>query len=166
MSTIASISHQALADIRQLLDVLRAESPEPAEPGVEHLPELVRRLDRQGLRVRLEMADDVGPDVPAAVGTGVTRIVGEALTNVLRHSEARHASVRIDRTTDVLAVTVHDPGPARPPGHGGGDGIRGMRERAAALDGTLGAGPDGRGGWRVRAEVPCRAEAPSDPALR
>jgi signal transduction histidine kinase len=166
LSTIAGLSHQALTDIRQLLEVLRAEAPEPVEPGVEHLRELVRRLDRQGLRVHLGMAADAGSDLPAAPGACVVRIVGEALTNVLRHSEARHATVRIDRTADGLAVSVHDPGPARPPGPAGGDGIRGMRERAAALGGTLGAGPDGRGGWRVGAVVPCRPVVASGPEPR
>jgi signal transduction histidine kinase len=66
--------------------------------------------------------------------------------------------VRIERAGDAVAVSVHDPGPARPDGSGTGGGIRGMRERAGALGGTAEAGPDGRGGWRVRAVLPAARE--------
>jgi signal transduction histidine kinase len=89
----------------------------------------------------------------------VVRIVGEALANVLRHSSARGAEVRIERTGGAVVVAVRDPGPARARDtigrDGTGGGVRGMRERANALGGAVVAGPDDRGGWRVRAALPC-----------
>ncbi len=158
LRTIADLSHRALTDIRELLEVLRDEAPEPGGPGLADLDPLVRGFDEQGLAVRLRVAADVERDLPAAVGSCVVRIVREALVNVLRHSAARAAVVRIDRAGGAVVVSVRDPGPARSPDavgrDGTGGGIRGMAERANALGGTAEAGPDGRGGWGVRAALP------------
>ncbi|MCO1654291.1 sensor histidine kinase [Pseudonocardia humida] len=154
LRTIADLSHQALVDIRGLLGVLREEAPEPHGPGLDDLDAMARRLGEQGLRVRLRIAAGVERDLPVAVAACAVRIVAEALANVLRHSAARAAVVRIERAGGAVAVSVHDPGPARPDGSGTGAGIRGMRERADSLGGTAEAGPDGRGGWRVRAVLP------------
>jgi signal transduction histidine kinase len=95
---------------------------------------------------RLVGGGDVRP-LPASVELAAFRIVQEAITNVVRHSGARHADVRLDYGADVLRVQVADDGT------GGtrigslveGSGIRGMRERAAALGGTLTADASGSG---------------------
>ena len=79
----------------------------------------------------------------------------EGLTNVLRHSTAKHAVVRIGRDEGALLVEVLDDGQAKPAiSTGGGHGLLGMRERAAALGGTCEAGPVPGGGWRIRARIP------------
>ncbi|ACQ82244.1 histidine kinase [Beutenbergia cavernae DSM 12333] len=104
------------------------------------------------------LADSVPPEVWAA---GV-RIVQESLTNVLRHSGAEHVSVAVHEADDVVELEVRDDG-ARAAATGseaasqpsGGHGIRGMRERAEELGGTLDAGPPGGGdGWVVAAVLP------------
>jgi signal transduction histidine kinase len=64
---------------------------------------------------------------------------------------------------DMLTIVVADDGTGHAePTHGSGAGVRGMRERAEALGGTLHAGPGAGGGWRVEATLPLeRARARS-----
>ena len=102
---------------------------------------------------------DVDPataTLPASVTSTGYRIVQEALTNVVRHAGGSHARVRVTRGDDALVIEVDDDGgdegPAAPPG--AGQGVRGMRERAQAAGGTLEAGPQAGGGWRVVATLP------------
>jgi PAS domain S-box-containing protein len=92
---------------------------------------------------------DIGVDIATETmagplgerGTEVLRIVAEALTNARRHSGARHVHVRVRGSQGRLSIEVADDGRGFDPaaGHPDGDrmGIRGMRERAAQLDGDL-----------------------------
>jgi signal transduction histidine kinase len=98
--------------------------------------------------------DTVGA-VPTPVHSAGYRIVQEALTNVLRHAHARAVSVVVRADDDMLTITIADDGsgPAAPT-NGSGAGVRGMRERAEALGGTLHAGPSAEGGWGVEAALP------------
>jgi signal transduction histidine kinase len=82
--------------------------------------------------------------------------VQEALTNVTRHAGPATATVLVAYGDDGLTVQVDDDGKGVDPAHpdGGGSGIRGMRERAAALGGELTAGPRAGGGFRVSAHLP------------
>lgn len=74
---------------------------------------------------------------------------------MVRHSGSRHARVRLDRDGRMLRLRVDDDGPATGADAGGsGNGLAGMRERAAALGGTIEAGPRSDGGFRVLAALP------------
>jgi signal transduction histidine kinase len=99
-----------------------------------------------------------GVPVAGVVGATAYRIVQEALTNVLRHADARRACVEVDVEGDVLVVRVSDDGrgcdPAGGPSGEGGQGLVGMRERVTALGGELAAGPGRDGGFVVRAVLP------------
>ncbi|HWN62872.1 MAG TPA: ATP-binding protein, partial [Streptosporangiaceae bacterium] len=96
--------------------------------------------------------------VPPAIGHAGYRIVQEGLTNVLRHSTAKQARVRIGHDEGALLVEVFDKGEAVTGTAGGGHGLLGMRERAAALGGSCEAGRAPGGGWRVRARIPIERE--------
>ena len=94
------------------------------------------------------------------------RIVQEALTNVARHADASSTRVCVQHTSGAVTIEVVDDGRASAgqPGGAPGNGLRGMRERAAALGGTLDAAPAESGGWRVWARLPVEppgSEAPS-----
>jgi signal transduction histidine kinase len=83
------------------------------------------------------------------------RIVQEALTNVLRHADARAVTVVVRADDDMLTIVVADDGRGSDrETTGAGAGVRGMRERAEALGGTLNAGRGPEGGWRVEATLP------------
>ncbi|MFD0313346.1 sensor histidine kinase [Streptomyces flavalbus] len=161
LTTIKSASKEALGEVRQVLDNLRApgEAPRAPAPGLDRLPELVAQAASAGLTVEVEGEP---PRLPPGTDLAAFRIVQEALTNVVRHSGSRHARVRLDRAGGAgggaLRLCVDDDGPATGADAGGsGNGLAGMRERAAALGGTIEAGPRPEGGFRVLAVLPLGA---------
>lgn len=157
LRAIKDVSGQALADLRGTLEVLRdpaAAAPLGPAAGLGDLAPLVERLRAAGVEVELEV-EGVG-DVPAAVQGAGYRIVQEAMTNIARHAGASRAQIHVRRLPGHLAIDVGDDGRGAPAanGTGPGNGLRGMLERAAALGGSLEAGPGERGGWRVQARLP------------
>ncbi|MDA2806308.1 sensor histidine kinase [Nocardiopsis suaedae] len=101
---------------------------------------------------------DIDEDVPVRLSGAAAWVVREAGTNALRHSDARRFSVAVRRGGAALVVEVANDGVPRGTAgsavNGGGSGLAGMRERVAGVGGTLTAGPDGVGGFLVRAEFP------------
>ncbi|MFI7500886.1 sensor histidine kinase [Streptomyces sp. NPDC049687] len=157
LTTIKSASKEALGEVRQVLDSLRTpgDAPRAPVPGLDRLPELVEQAARAGLTVQVE---GQAPRLPPGTDLAAFRIVQEALTNVVRHSGSRHARVRLDRAGGTLRLRIDDDGPATGADAGGsGNGLAGMRERAAALGGTIEAGPRPDGGFRVLAVLPAGA---------
>ena len=111
--------------------------------------------------VRVELDCDPGADhAPAPVRHAVFRIVQESLTNVLRHAQAHTVNVSLSVREDRLLVDVSNDGPIAAPHHAAGHGLIGMRERAHAVGGTISAGTQRRGGWRVQADLPMTATTP------
>ncbi|MER6347289.1 sensor histidine kinase [Streptomyces sp. NPDC001595] len=160
LTTIKDASKEALGEVRQVLDTLRApgDAPRAPAPGLDRLPELVEAAGDAGLTVRVE---GTAPSLPPGADLAAFRIVQEALTNVVRHSGSRQARVRLSHGGGVLRLRIEDDGPATGAEVGGsGNGLAGMRERAAALGGTIEAGPRPDGGWRVIAELPLSPLSP------
>jgi signal transduction histidine kinase len=162
LEEIASTSAEALGELRTALKGLRNNESDgaplrPAGAGLADLSDLIAGVKGAGLTVELDMAAATEA-VPAAVGHASYRIVQEGLTNVLRHSTAKHARVRIGQEEGALLVEVLDNGQAVIGTGGGGHGLLGMRERAAALGGSCEAGRAPGGGWRVRARIPIDRE--------
>ena len=158
MSAIQRASAEVLDELGSMLAVLRddAERADRAPaPGLADIGRLVESVGASGLAVELPMAGST-QTTPPALGTAAYRVVQESLTNVLRHSQARRAQVRVAarRAAGALRVEIVDPGPARdrrtPPAPG--SGMRGMRERVAATGGQFAAEPTPEGGFVVRAE--------------
>lgn len=155
LDAIESTSSQALAEMRQMLGLLRDDddAPRAPDPGLAELDGLVAQLREAGLQVDVDV-EGAPTDLPAGLDRAAYRILQEALTNVLRHADAANASVTIAYRPDGLELTVHDPGAPAVEGSSDGRGILGMRERAATFGGTLDAGPDAAGGFSVRASLP------------
>lgn len=158
LEAIKAASKESLDEVRQLLGVLRDDAPlRPASrPGLLKLPELAENARRTGLDVQLDIRTNPGGPSAAAEGAAY-RIVQEALTNVVRHSGAARAAVVLEIPADGpdagrLTVTVDDDGRGAA-GAPEGNGLRGMRERAAALGGTVRFLPLSPG-WRVQAVLP------------
>nr|WP_058047060.1 histidine kinase [Streptomyces roseifaciens] len=192
---IAGAGRDAMVQLRRMLGVLKEEPGESGDPGapsggprelapqptLDGLDSLVGEVRRAGLSVVLLTEGEPQP-LAADAQVTVYRVVQEALTNVLKHSDARSVSVRLawkqgqaqgqgqgqgqqgDRHRR-LSVTVTDDGTGllKPGGAGSGRGLIGIRERAAAHGGTAsaGPGPDDRG-FRVCLELPVVISSPAE----
>ncbi|MFJ3879687.1 sensor histidine kinase [Streptomyces sp. NPDC090077] len=143
---IAETGRDAMAQLRTILGVLRAEeaAPRAPQPGIGALPALVDRVRASGLAVSYERTGEVR-ELPAALEATVHRVVQEALTNVVKHAGASAVDVRLEYGAQELAVRVTDDGRGPAGGAPGGHGLIGIRERAAAHGGTAWTGP-GAGG--------------------
>lgn len=156
---VRGATRAAMEELRATVGMLRdgdgPDAPLVPMPTLHELDGLVSTARRQGLHVGLERLGEIRP-LPAAVELTAYRIVQESLTNVVRHSGAAGASVVLRYHPGGLDVEVTDDGPGPPPGAGdqAGHGIDGMRERAAALGGSLQAGRPEGGGFEVRARLP------------
>jgi signal transduction histidine kinase len=158
LSAIKQASKEALVDVQSVLASLRTpeeEAPRAPAPTIRNMSELVRRAEAAGLVVEVRQAGQLS-SLPANVDAAAYRIVQEALTNVVRHADATTVSIRICHEAGTLAVVVDDDGDGGVgfPAIGGGNGIRGMHDRAAALGGRVIAGPGPGRGYRVRARLP------------
>lgn len=160
LRSIKQVSGDALTDLRAMLGLLREEGggPTPAPPvqRLADLGDLRESLAAAGLDVAFDI-DPGARTLPAAVDATCFRVVQEALTNTLRHAGSTSAQVKVVRTDDRVLLEVLDGGgtTSRPLRESGsGHGLTGMRERVAALGGTLDAGPRPSGGWRVAASIP------------
>ncbi|MGW1888669.1 sensor histidine kinase [Streptomyces sp. NPDC002004] len=170
LAHVREASRSALEELRATVGLLRQsgdpEAPTEPAPGLDRLDDLVDTFRHAGLPVEVARTGLGGP-VPAAVDLAAYRIVQEALTNVQKHAgDGAAAEVSIVRVGTGIEVTVLDDGrgaegaPHDGEADGGGHGLVGMRERAAALGGGCTAGPRYGGGWRVHAILPLTTGTP------
>jgi signal transduction histidine kinase len=159
LEAIKTTSKDALDELRATLAVFRqpdeAGAPRRPTPGLDQLESLTTDMADSGLPVKLLVSGERAR-LPGAVDLAAYRIVQESLTNTLRHAGHATATVRVTYEADMLDLEITDDGRGHDPhGNGqGGHGITGMRERAAAVGGTLEAGPGEDGGFRVHARLP------------
>ncbi|MEW2396668.1 histidine kinase [Streptomyces sp. NPDC046862] len=92
--------------------------------------------------------------LPADVQSALGWVVREAATNVLRHGDAGRCEVGIRVLEGRVVLTVENDGASDVPPESRGSGLAGLRERLAAVDGTLEAGRVRKGVFRVVADVP------------
>ncbi|WP_030762842.1 sensor histidine kinase [Streptomyces sp. NRRL F-2664] len=163
------------------VQLARRERPEAVEQMIEvqriaresqrEVRDVVRGYREADLAVELEGARGVlsaagmdcrvdfrgGPELPSEVQSALGWVVREATTNVLRHGDAQHCLIRLTALEGgaVTLVVENDGAPESPAGPPG-SGLAGLRERLAALDGTLQAGPVGDGRFRLHAQIPGR----------
>ncbi|WP_051810015.1 sensor histidine kinase [Actinoplanes subtropicus] len=165
VNAVESASRRALEEMRRMVGVLRladtgVDTDRAPQPTLGELPELVEQARSAGLAVTLHMDADL-QDVPDGVALCAYRIVQEALTNVIRHTDGVPATVTIGRRPSGLDLQIDNDGGFPQPGttRGAGLGLVGMRERVSLLGGQLSAGPLPGGGWRVHVELPLRQAA-------
>jgi signal transduction histidine kinase len=171
LAHIRQASRAGLGELRDTIGLLR-EPGDPAAPteptvGLSGLDELVASFARSGMRIRRDVE---GParTLPPIADLTAYRVVQESLTNVRKHAGGAAARLRLSYAPSGLRILVEDDGPGGPDGTGGagrndgpgrndgagGHGIAGMRERVAAVGGSLEAGPRPGGGFRVSAVLP------------
>ncbi|MGY1846950.1 histidine kinase [Blastococcus sp. SYSU DS1021] len=154
---VASAARQSLAEMQNLLGVLRSDdgAERAPQPGLGDLEELLRAARAAGAELQWELHL---PEAPAALGLSAYRIVQQALANAAQHAPGAPVRVRVAGEGGVLRIEVgNGRGAATPVASGGGSGLPGMRERAAVHGGTVEAGPTADGGFRLVAELPLAA---------
>jgi signal transduction histidine kinase len=111
------------------------------------------------VRLRVDVATRCAPGIEAVAYF----VVSEALTNVAKHADASQAAVTVERSGDRLRIVVADDGRggatldagAAPRADGGGTGLRGLAQRAAAVDGTFSVHSPPGGPTVITVELPC-----------
>jgi signal transduction histidine kinase len=159
LSAIESTGRTAMAEMRDIVGVLRADARAELtpQPGMRDLPALVEQMREAGLITTLSVEGEAEP-VPAGVDLAAYRLVQEGLTNSLRHAgTGARAVVTVRRGRDELEVRVEDDGlGAAASPHRPGHGLVGIRERVALYGGILTIGPKAGGGFKVRATFPLK----------
>ncbi|MDX6364168.1 MAG: two-component system, NarL family, sensor histidine kinase DesK [Streptomyces sp.] len=187
ITDIESVGRQALTEIREAVTGYREGSL------ATELDRARSALSAAGVEpVVRQSGTPLGPQTEALLGW----VVREAVTNVLRHSDATRCGITVDGTPERVRLRITDNGTDRRVGNGtgnsgtgtstgsghghgsgtayghivdgiGGTGLKGLTERLATAGGSLGAGPGPRGGFVVTAELPVESADLMEPiALR
>src|ERR687898_268550 len=162
LARVERSGEQSLAELRRILALLR-EPAQTAEshpqPSLAELDELVASYRAAGLPARLEVIGEPMP-LPSGVELSIYRIVQEALTNALKHSDPTNVTVTLAFRDSRLELEVVDDGTtATTDAATTGQGLIGMRERLALLGGEVETGPREGGGFRVAARLPVGGDA-------
>ena len=141
---------QALAELREFVRglhpaVLNDRGLDPALSGIAARAPLPVRL-------RVEVPTRCSPSIEAVAYF----VVSEALTNVAKHAHASGCEVSVRRTDDILLIVVADDGVGGA-SEGDGSGLRGLAQRAAAVDGKLSIDSPRGGPTRITVELPCES---------
>lgn len=159
--------HRMLTTLRQSDDSQQDDATESASTrGVAQLHELVEAARSTGMPTELREIG-VPTALPVTVGFTVYRIVQESLTNCRKHGgPSVTVQVRLRYLDGAVEIEVSDDGVGRRQSlssqPNGGLGQTGMRERVAAVGGTITVGPKPRGGYLVRAWLPVPVTAEQD----
>lgn len=158
---IESAGREAVNELHQLLGFLRNSDGDEGSldrsptPSLRHLAEL-QKAAGSPIECNVVVDGDLST-VPAAVDVSAYRIIQEAFTNTMKHSDAEKVAVHVTVDDQELSLSVCDEGPAKPApiSPSGGHGLVGMRERATLHGGhvDVGLAEDGKT-WRVEATLP------------
>jgi signal transduction histidine kinase len=150
---VQELAQSTLSSVRSLSQALHPAILD--EAGLESALEwYIPTLEKQvGISISYERSGS-GPRVNGATGIHVYRVVQEALNNVVRHSGATRAWVRLHTESERLELDVEDHGKGFGSTPNRGLGIVAMRERAELLGGTIEFGRPAEGGTLVKLRVP------------
>ena len=149
---IETVAREALTELGRLTGAEDDES----EPSLARVDRLADRARAAGVPVELSV-EGRPARLHAGVDLAAFRIVQEALANAAKHARADRAWVTVRYGQRAIELEIADDGcgaPSRPARDGEGHGLVGMRERVALYGGSLDAGPQPAGGYRVRASLP------------
>ncbi|MEU5719257.1 histidine kinase [Streptomyces sp. NPDC020403] len=153
LAVIEETGRNALEDLERVLRVLReADTPVSGHPTLVEADRLLESARASGAEIDAEMSGPLDL-IPGPVSREGFRILQESLTNVLRHAGSVPVRVRITVVDGWLELKVVNPLTGTPRRAGVGDGLRGVRERAALLGGKARTGPY-EGEWLVQVSLP------------
>jgi len=161
LDTTRGYLREGLADARQSIWALRSQ-----DTGETTLPVRLRRMVEaaggHGLEAEFSIFGAYRP-LPPGTEREILRVAQEAIHNVSQHAGAEQLFVQLEYGPEEIALEVRDDGrgfspqPAAKPGH---YGLTGMRERAAAIGGTLEVSSEPGMGTTVRLRVAAHKSGP------
>jgi signal transduction histidine kinase len=149
---------QALEELRDLVGILRTAPDGDQMPAISGLPTLIAESTAVGTPAELVQDGDPALASPVVARTAY-RIVREALTNVRKHAPGAQVLVKVSYDESQVRLSVRNAPVAGRPGSGlaatgSGLGIASLRQRIELVHGTLRAGPEPDGGFRLEATLP------------
>ncbi|MBW8075676.1 sensor histidine kinase [Metallibacterium scheffleri] len=154
MREVERVARAALAEVRTAVSGLRAPKL-MAELAAARL-----LLETAGIHVDNRIA---ATNLPEVLDAALAMVLRESATNILRHAQATRVVIHLEQDAARVRLCIRDDG------RGGiereGNGLAGMRERLAALRGTLGIDAPAGGGTHLRAELPLQRGAHPTDAL-
>lgn len=158
IGTIRATSKDALEEIRSMIGVLRsgdAQAETAPTVGTERMADIVSYLEDAGIEVDYDASGFDRERVPAYIDVALFGIAREAATNIVKHAQASHTSIRLAVDGETVRLSVEDDGCGRSDeGATDGHGIEGMNERVSLLDGTITAHNRAGKGFAVRVGIP------------
>jgi len=150
---IEGVARQALREVREAVAGYRRPTLD------EELRSAREMLQAAGISCRIGAGADV---LPGATDAVLAWAVREGVTNVIRHSRAKHCEIRVTRRDEELRAQITDDGQGPSPerdGASAGSGLSGLAERVAASGGALEAKPLTGGGFCLYVSLPARDDA-------
>jgi signal transduction histidine kinase len=150
---IRATAHDALADLRSVIDVLRAGDggADPPQPTLAEIPALIEESRAAGMKV----SATIDGRASEAAGRTAYRVVQEGLTNARKHAPGAAVDVRVQAGDQLTVVVISRKSAAATDAvPGTGTGLIGLAERVALAGGELQHGPNARGDFVLRAVLP------------
>jgi len=154
------MARESLAEVRRSVAALRA-SPVDTAALSDAIGELVQNLHDGGIAAAFTATGNP-QSLPIQAKTALYRAAQEGLTNVRKHANASAVAVELTYEPERVTLTIADNGTGQRGGESAGFGLLGLRERVALLGGSLEAGNDPEGGFRLHITVPLPAGEQED----
>jgi signal transduction histidine kinase len=153
MARVRGALSDSIANLRSTVTLLRSPTTDDDQPQLGDIAGLVAPLATAGYDVQVAIDQQISLD--QSIVSTAFRVVQEAVTNILRHSDASTIEVTLEPVEPAtIRVTVADNGSRRrPPRFVPGHGLDGMRERVEAVGGHLRVDTTSQG-WRIDASLP------------
>ncbi len=146
LGDLEAVAHESLGSLREMVSGYRQRSLSEELTSAEEV------LRAAGIETEMNMAARVSGEADDLLAW----VVREGVTNVLRHSRARRCRIDLAADDGRIRLELTDDGVGGAPSRGG-SGLTGLRERLAAAGGSLEAGPESGGGYRLTAILPRRS---------
>lgn len=156
LEAVEETAREAMAEMRRLLGVLRADGDSASlapQPGLAQLPRLLASTGAAGVGVEL-VETGARRELAPGVDLAAYRVIQEALTNVRKHAPGSSAVVHLTFTSAALSIRVVNDGAVVSMNGQGGYGLVGIRERVHLYGGRVDAAPQPGGGFVVEAHLP------------
>ena len=154
------MARESLAEVRRSVAALRASPVDTATLGAA-IGELVQNLHDGGIATVFTIKGK-SRSLPIQAKTALYRAAQEGLTNVRKHANASAVEIKLAYAPEQVTLTIADNGTGQRGQEGAGFGLLGLRERVSLLGGTLEAGDDPKGGFRLHIAVPLQAGEQGD----